>query len=236
MNGRPLVNGELYEPLISRNYGRNSEFKYRNKLLLLMASVAGLREIELTLVTIGLFVSPTGEFNELIVLPESVTRDGNERPILIAHDELKIAFEQYIKWLIKSDISTLPNKHYLGLNPNAPLFVNDDCKSFTVQSRGGKVSPHAMNKLLDQFIKNADLWDCGVRRLSLVRTGVIEAYQSGMCTTEISITTGFSDDSISKILAMDYAAYTPITDWFVRRRETKQRHLESFKKRRKYQR
>ncbi len=236
MNGRPLVNCELYEPLISRNYGRNSEFKYRNKLLLLMASIAGLREIELTLATIGLFVSPTGDFNEFVVLPESVSRDGNERPILIVHNELKQAFEQYINWLIENGINTLPNKHYLGLNPNAQLFVNDDFKGFTVQSRGEKTSPHAMNKMLDQFIKNADLWDCGVRRLSLVRTCVIESYRSGMSTTDISITTGFSDDSIGKILAMDYGAYSPIADWFIKRKETKQKQLEAFKKRRKYQR
>lgn len=236
MNGRPLVNGEVYEPLISCNYGRNSEFKYRNKLLLLMASIAGLREIELTLVTISLFISPTGDFNEFVVLPESVTRGGNERPILIVNDELKQAFEQYVNWLIENNINTLPKKHYLGLNPNAQLFVNDDFKAFTVQSRGENISPHAMNKFLDQLIKSAGLWDSGVRRLSLVRTCVIESYRSGMSTTDISITTSFSDDSISKILAMDYAAYSPITDWFINRKETKQKRLESFKKRRKYQR
>jgi hypothetical protein len=55
-----------------------------------------------------------------------------------------------------------------------------------------------------------------------------------MSTTDISIVTGFSDDSISKILAMDYTAYSPITEWFVNRKETKQKRLESFKKRRKF--
>jgi hypothetical protein len=234
MNGRPLVNGELYDPLISRNCGRHAELKYRNELLLLLAGIVGLREIELTLVTIGLFVAPTGEFNEFVVLPESVTRDGNERPIVLSHGELRKAFEMYIGWLVASGINTLPNKHFLGLNPNTPLFVNDDFRPFTVQSRGGNTSPHAMNRMLDQLIKNAGLWDCGVRRLSFVRTCVIESYRAGMSTTDISITTGFSDDSISKILAMDYTAYSPITDWFVNRKETKQKHLESFKKRRKY--
>jgi hypothetical protein len=234
MNGRPLVDKELYEPLISRNYGRKSEFKHRNKLLLLFAGLLGLREIELTLITIGLFIAPTGDLNEFVVLPESVTRGGNERPILLTHEEIKITFEQYIRWLIKSGINTLPNKHFLSLNPNAALFVNDDFKAFTVQSRGGNISPHAMNRLLDQLIKNASLWDCGVRRLSLVRTCVIESYRSGMSTTDISITTGFSDDSISKILAMDYTASSPIADWFIKRKETKQKKLESFKRRRKY--
>ncbi|GLR71631.1 integrase [Agaribacter marinus] len=234
MDGRPLVNNELYDPLISKNFGRSSELKYRNKLLLLMAGIAGLREIELTLATIGLFVSPAGDFNEFVVLPESITRDGNERPILMAHDELKSSFETYINWLIESGINTTPNKHYLGLNPNAQLFVNDEYKGFTIQNRGERTSPHAMNKVLDQLIKNAGLWNCGVRRLSLVRTCVIESYRSGMSTTDISIVTGFSDDSISKILAMDYTAYSPIAEWFVNRKETKQKRLESFKKRRKF--
>jgi len=234
MNGRPLVNNELYQPLISRNYGRKSEFRHRDKLLLLMAGLVGLRELELTLITIDLFISPTGEFNEFVVLPESITRDGCERPVLLSNPDVMVAFEKYIKWLIESDINTLPNKHYLTLNPNAPLFVDDNYKPFTVQSRGDKVSPHAMNRFIDQLIKNAGLWDCGVRRLSLVRTCVIESYRAGMSTTDISITTGFSDDSISKILAMDYTAYSPIADWFIKRKETKQRRLESFKKRRRF--
>lgn len=234
MNGRPLVDNELFNPLISRNIGKKLELKHRNRLLLLMAGLVGLREIELTLVTIDLFVAPTGELNEFVVLPESVTRDGNERPILLSNEHVKSAFEQYIKWLIETGISTQPSKHYLGLNPNAQLFVNDDFKAFTVQSRGESISPHAMNRALDKLIKNAGLWDNGVRRLSLARTCVIESYRVGMSTTDISITTGFSDDSISKILAMDYTAYSPITEWFINRKETKQRRLESFKKRRRF--
>lgn len=235
MNGRPLVDNELFNPLISRNFGKNLELKHRNKLLLLMAALVGLREIELTLVTIDLFVAPTGELNEFVVLPESVTRDGNERPILLSNELVKTAFEQYIKWLIETGINTQPSKHYLGLNPNAQLFVNDDFKAFTVQSRGdNNVSPFAMNRTLDKLIKNAGLWDSGIRRLSLVRTCVIESYRVGMSTTDVSITTGFSDDSISKIIAMDYTAYSPIAEWFINRKETKQRRLESFKKRRRF--
>ncbi len=91
-----------------------------------------------------------------------------------------------------------------------------------------------MNRLLDQLIKNAGLWDAGVRRLSLVRTCVIESYKAGMSTNDIMITTGFSDDSISKILAMDYTAFSPIAEWFIKRKATKQKRLESFKLRRKW--
>ncbi|MGI2115634.1 integrase [Shewanella frigidimarina] len=229
-----MVDGELYDPLISRNFGQTTELKHRNKLLLLMAGVLGLREIELTLVTVSVFIAPDGSFNEFAVLPDTITRDGAERPVVLANVELKKAFEKYIKWLIESGINTMPNKHYLGLNPNAHLFVDDNFKPFTVQKRGESISPHAMNKLLDQLIKNAGLWDAGVRRLSLVRTCVIESYRAGMSTNDIMITTGFSDDSIAKILVMDYSVYSPISEWFIKRKTTKQNRLEAFKRRRKW--
>ncbi|WP_350999300.1 hypothetical protein [Shewanella sp. TB7-MNA-CIBAN-0143] len=157
-----------------------------------------------------------------------------ELPIVLANDELKRAFEKYIKWLVELGNNTIPHKHYLSLNPNAPLFVDENLKPFTVQNRGESISPHAMNRLLDQLIKNAGLWDAGVRRLSLVRTCVIESYKAGMSTNDIMITTGFSDDSISKTLAMDYTAFSPIAEWFIKRKATKQKRLESFKLRRKW--
>ena len=66
--------------------------------------------------------------------------------------------------------------------------------------------------------------------LSFVRTCGIESYRSGMSTNDIMSTTGFSDDTVSTILAMDYTAYSPIADWFIKRKETKQKRLETFKK------
>lgn len=153
MGLRPLVNGELYDPLIANNFGRKLELRQRNKLLLLLAGLVGLRELELTLATISLFVAPTGELNEFVVLPESITRDGQERPVLITQDEVKKAMEHYLKWLRDNNINTLPHKHYLGVDPNAPLLVDDNYKAFTVQSRGGFISPNALNKCLDKLIK-----------------------------------------------------------------------------------
>jgi hypothetical protein len=232
MESRPLVNGELYDPLIANNFGRNLELKHRNKLLLLLATLVGLREIELTLATIGLFVAPTGELNEFVILPESITRGGQERPVLITHVEVKKALEQYLKWLLDNNINSLPHKHYLGLDPNAPLLVDDNYKVFTMQSRGESISPNAMNKCIDKLIKNTKLWTQGVRRLSLVRTYVIEAKKAGMSTNDIMITSGFSEDSISKILIMDYSEYSPIFEWFTKRETQKSQRTAAFKRRR----
>ncbi|WP_339145137.1 integrase [Pseudoalteromonas galatheae] len=234
MDGRPLTNPELWDQLISRNCARNAELRHRNKLLILLATIGGLREIELTLVTNRLFMSPDGELNEIIVLPDTIARDGFERPIILSHPELMRAFEAYYGWLIENKINCLPHKHYRELDPNAPLFVDDSLSPFTTQSRANAISPHAMNKQLDAFIKNAGLWDCGVRRISLVRTCVIELYRNGASTTDILIVTGFSEESVRNILTMDYMQMSPIYDWFEQRRDRKQKRLESFKKRRRF--
>jgi hypothetical protein len=172
---------------------------------------------------------------EFAVLPDSITRDGYERPVVVSHPALKEAFEQYIQWLLQSGINTQPAAHHLGLDPTAPLLVNDKGVSFSMQSRGeGVLSPSAINKCLDTLINNAGLADVGIKRISLLRTAVIESYRSGMSTSDLMITTGFSAETISTILAMDIEQYSPIADWFTNRQEVKVKRLEAFKKRRKF--
>jgi len=43
------------------------------------------------------------------------------------------------------------------------------------------------------------------------------------------ITTGFSAETISVILAMDVAQYSPLADWFVQRKEAKIIRLEALR-------
>lgn len=235
MDGRPLTNDEFWNQLIARNCGRADPLRHRNKLTLLLAGLTGLRESELTLITIGMFVSPAGELREFVVLPDDITRDNYERPIVITHPQLKESLEQYLNWLIETGINTHPERHYLGLDGTAQLLVNDKGQPFTMQRRGvGAQSPTAMNKLLDRLIENAGLADTGVNRLSLIRTAVIESYRAGMSTTDLMIITGFSAEAISTILAMDVAQYSPIADWFVKRKADKVKRLEAFKKRRRF--
>jgi len=236
MDGRPLVNNEFWEDLIPKSSGRNSPFKDRDNLLLGLACICGLREIELTQITIGLFIAPTGEFNEFIVLPESITYDGYERPIMIAQEQLKEWFVKYIVWLINHKISTQQGKSHQGLNPNANLFLDDDYKPFTVQSRGnGALSPNKMNKHLDSLIVKSGLWVTGIRRKSFIRACTISAYRSNMSVNDIIITTGQSEETIKKTLVMDYQQYSPIADWFEEQKTRKAKRLASFKKRRKFQ-
>ena len=105
MDGSPLTTDEFYNDLIAKNSGRNSPFKERNKLLLGLAVLCGLREIELTQITIGLFVSPIGNLNEFVVLPEAITYDGYERPFLLSNEQLQTLFTDYIKWLANNGIN-----------------------------------------------------------------------------------------------------------------------------------
>lgn len=60
MKGRPLTNLEFWSHLVAKNTGRTDPLRHRNKLLLLLAGLSGLRESELTLITIDLFFLPTG--------------------------------------------------------------------------------------------------------------------------------------------------------------------------------
>jgi hypothetical protein len=81
------------------------------------------------------------------------------------------------------------SKSYQGLNPNAPLFLNDDYKPFILEKCGNDVlSPNQMNKHLDSLIKKTDLWAKGIRRKSFIR-----AYRSGMSSNDIMFTTGQSE-------------------------------------------
>lgn len=57
MKGRPLTNSEFWQQLVAKNTGRTDPLRHRNKRLLLLAGLSGLRESELTLITIDLFVS-----------------------------------------------------------------------------------------------------------------------------------------------------------------------------------
>ena len=236
MEGRPLVNDEFWEGLIINISGQTSEFKARDELLLGLSCLASFREIELTLATIDLFIAPNGELNELLIIPDSIAYDDNERPIPLSNEALQKLIENYITWLLENGINTHIGDSYLGLNPNAQLFVDDNYKPYTVQSRGDALSPNKMNKFLDSLIKKTELWDKGIRRKSFIRTYIIQAYKSGLSVTDLMLVTGLGQDTIEKALVMDIGQYSPIYDWFVKRKDQKIKRLEAFKRRRKYQR
>lgn len=235
MEGRPLVNNEFWEDLVAHISGRNSEFKARNELLLALSCLASFREIELTLATINMFVSPNGELHELLVIPDEIAYDHNERPIPLSNETLQELIENYLKWMLENGINTQMGDSYLGLDPNAQLFVDDGYKPFTVQSRGDGLSPNKMNKHLDALIKKTALWDRGIRRKSFIRTYIIQAYRSGLSTTELMLITGLGTDTIERTLTMDIGQYSPVYDWFTKRKNQKTKRLEALKKRRKYQ-
>lgn len=66
-----------------------------------------------------MFVSPTGVLREFVVLPDRITREGYERPIVMSHPTLKDALEQCLRRLIETGINTHLERHYLGLDSTA---------------------------------------------------------------------------------------------------------------------
>jgi hypothetical protein len=240
LKGRPISNSELWDDLIGKNCGRKSEFRERNKLALVLMNYCGIRPIELCLITNQLLISSTGLLNELFIMPETISFDGNERPIPLSNEEVKNAIECYLEWLIVRGVNTHPSQSYLGLNPNLPLFVNDLYREFGLQHRGKKIDgskkllPISMNKLIDSLIVKAGLNDCGVDRSSFIKSFVIEGYRSGLSVNDLIIIGGMSDTTVKTYLAADLEQYNPITEWFVERGIRKQKRLESLRKMRRF--
>lgn len=240
MKGRPLTPDEFWLDIVNKNCGRNVEFKERNELILLLLVKVGLRPIEISLFTNNILIAPTGELNEIFILPESIAFDDNERPVVLDPDVMK-AIQKYLSWLNKISINTHPAKSYLGFDPNLPLIVNDDYNAFGLQKRGKKADgsqknlPITLNKKIDDFIRKSGLdRDC-VDRTSFIKTYVIEAFRSKYCIKHLAIFTSLSELTITNYLATDPSQYNEIVEWFVNKKEAKLKRLESFKKRRKYQ-
>ncbi len=65
MKGRQFTSSEFWQQLVDKSTERTDPLQHRNTLPLLLAGLTGLCETELTLITVGLFISPTGELREL---------------------------------------------------------------------------------------------------------------------------------------------------------------------------
>lgn len=240
MQSRPFSPTEFWEDLIKKNCGKSVEFKERNELILLLMAHCGVRPVELCLITNGLVIAPTGEMREFIVLPESITSDGKERPLLLITEEVKQAVESYYRWLHKSAINTHPNKSHLGFDPNLPMLVNDNYKEFGLQKRGKtpkgdqKSLPISMNKMIDSFIEKSGLNVCGVDRKSFIKTFVIESYRADFGIKDLMILTRLSEPTILNYLASDIRQYAGIVAWFDERTDRKARRLESMQKLRRF--
>lgn len=246
MDARIIESNELHDQLIKKNMGRNDPLRYNNQALICFAVLLGLREIELTEITNDLFITPNGELNELVVLPSTITWDSYERPIVLSNPVVINAFELHIKQQKELGINTHYHKSYMGMNPSSKVFYNEDFKSFKPQGRGEKPpkkgenetrkarSANMMNKYLDILIRNSGLWQSGVRRKSFLYTFVCHAYREKMSVNDIMIITGLSEESVESHLVRDYSAYSPISDWFEKRRSDKKKRLISYAKRRKY--
>ena len=240
MKDRPFTTDEYYESLIAKNCPRNGHFKHRNKLMLDLLSIAGLRPRELCLLSPVHFMSTKGSFSEFLLIEDDWAFNGVERPALLSHEEVQKSLNNYIKWMVKFGVNATPEKSYLGINPNKPILVDDDYKSFGLQSRGKsksddvKLVPQKMNDYIKDLIVKSGLDKDNVGLSSFHRTWVINAYRADMDIKSIAILAGLSQETVVNYLAYDPFQYNDVVEWFESKRNKKAKRLESRKKMRRF--
>ncbi len=241
LNDRIFTADEYHNDLVAKNCPRNGHFKYRNKLILDLLSIAGLRPRELCLLAPANIMCPKGSFSEFLLVEQEWSFNGNERPIILSHKEVQKSLKDYIKWMVKFSINSTPDKAYLGVNPTKPILVDDHYKSFGLQSRGKKKSedaklvPQKMNEYIKGLISKSGLDRDNVGLSSFHRTWVINGYRAGYDVKTIAIMAGLSQETVLNYLAYDPQQYNDIVNWFEDRRNKKAKLLESRIKRRKFQ-
>ncbi|WP_200768991.1 hypothetical protein [Vibrio nigripulchritudo] len=208
-----------------------------NKLIVQLMTTAAMREIEIATLVVSDFISASGELNELFIIDDERAYNGRERPILFSNDDLKHSIEQYITLLKAEQVLTSPLNSYLGLCPTALFIVNPETfKPFGVQKRGTKAggavnyAPYTLNRHVDGLIANAGLLDIGIKRKSLTRLYVIEAFKSDITIKDICLTSGLSVDTIKKVLAMDLEQYSPLVQWWDKRERAKDARIKRMKR------
>lgn len=237
MKGRPLQSKE-WKKLLQKNCPRDSKkLNVVSLLPLKLALMAGLRELEITLLPIDCLITPTGELNELFLLPEEIAHNGKERPVLL-NPELRNDIEEYLKVLIEYHVNRMPHKAYMGFDPNARLIVNSLFKPYKTQSRGQltskpRIVPNELNQHLDGLIGNASLDSEGITRKSLLRTFVTEALKAKWPLDDIALLSGMSAANVKNIAVMDLDQYAPLSSFFTKRergRELKIKRLEQVRR------
>ena len=236
LRDRLFTTEEYYNDLVAKNCPRNGHFKHRNKLILDLLTIAGLRPRELSLLSPKHFMSVKGEFSEFLLIEAEWSFNGSERPVLLSHVEVQKSFKNYIKWMVKHGVNATPDKAYLNIDPNQPVFVDDKYQPFGLQSRGdNKLVPQKMNELINSFVAKSGLGRDNVGLGSFHRTWVINAYRAGMDVKSVGILAGISCETVANYLTYDPFQFNELVDWFENKRLKKNRLIESRKKRRKYQ-
>ncbi|MAD89026.1 MAG: hypothetical protein CMK64_04935 [Pseudoalteromonas sp.] len=86
---------------MAKNCPRNGHLKYRNKLILDLLAIVGLRPREICLLAPSHFMCPKGTFSEFLLIGEEWSFNGNERPVVLSHDEVKKSLQDYLHWMIQ---------------------------------------------------------------------------------------------------------------------------------------
>lgn len=241
LKDRPFTVDEYHNDLVAKNCPRNGHFKHRNKVTLDLLSIVGLRPKELCLLAPAHFMCPKGSLAEFLLIDESISFNGVERPLVLSDNEVKKSLVNYLKWMTKYSVNSTPSKSFLGINPIKPILVDDNYKPFELQCRGknksddAKLVPQKMNEYINSLIVRSGLDKDNVGLSSFHRTWVINAYRAEYDVKTIAIMAGLSKETVLNYLAYDPQQYNDIVNWFEDRRKKKARLLESRIKRRKFE-
>ena len=149
-----------------------------------MLAIVGLRPRELCFLAPSHFMCPKGAFSEFLLIGEEWSFNGNERPVILSHDEVQKSLTDYVKWMVKFGINATIDKSFLGIDPNKPILVDDNYKPFGIQSRGKnsseevKLITQSMNNFIKGCILKSGLDKDNVGLASFHRTWVINAYRA----------------------------------------------------------
>jgi hypothetical protein len=172
-------------------------------------------------------MSTKGSLSEFLLIEEDLAFNGVERPAILSNEEIQKSLVNYIKWMVKFGVNATPDKSYLGINPNKPILVDDDYKSFGLQSRGKnksddvKLVPQKMNEYIKELIIKSGLDKDNVGLSSFHRTWVINAYRADMDIKSIAILAGLSQETVVNYLAYDPFQYNDVVEWFESKRKKK---------------
>ncbi|CAH6955042.1 conserved hypothetical protein [Vibrio chagasii] len=236
VKGRPIELTE-FRQLITKNTPRNDEYALLKVMPLYLASMAGLRELEIALLPTRAFINVSGTLNELVDIHESIAHKGKPRTVIII-PELQRLIEQYIDLLKKSGLNTHPSDTFQGLAPDSVFILSESFDPYKIQSRGNtsrteRLVSQQLNLHMDSLIKNAGLNDVGITRKSLLRRFVIELFLSEISPKDIAYISGLGESSVAQALMMNTGQYDPLFNHFKdrdkRKEQTKKRNMQKRK-------
>jgi hypothetical protein len=144
--------------LIERNSEKNKEL---NSALILSASIWGMKSSEISLITIGDTVDPSGNLKSKWLLRKEVSHNGYARELYTEHKSLVDYLNTYLDWRVAQKHGTTNMGEFRGLDPEEKLFLTNEGFPFKFTRRSSdnntNLQPTGMNLYFQKLIKNSGI-------------------------------------------------------------------------------